>query len=679
MRNRVAAIAVALAPVLTAFETAIAFPPPVTDSPIGNYTAEIDTNYNSVESFSEPLGLNPNTFATEPDLYWFKYVSNGQTEVTFDTLGSDFGTEGPGGGTGGGGGVLGSYNQSEIAVYNSTGSLVALSKSTVDNNGNPIPVYPTYSSDSSQWYESEGLSQLHFEPNAPTDPHWNVSPTDPNPYTGWAAPGNSGNSQKYYPPYYDTSLNEYQVWNTALSTVVLDDNGNPVINPDTGQPYAQPGWRYYDRARVGPGSSWNQYDVLPAGTYYIAVASVNPVLSGDTPTEQVLEAPISYDPSTGQNDVPQLTSDLGTWQYYEDPSDQLYWGTIELNVTQTPLPTQLDWNNAAGTGDGQSWDSSSQNWNDGGSAMYSDGSDVIFNDTNNGHYAVVLNSSLSPNSVYVDNSLGNYTISGSGSITGSAHLDKNGSGTLTLSTVNSYTGGTAVDGGTLIEGVNGALPTNQALEIHNAAVVQLATDTGATILSSLYISSGATLDITNNHVLINYGSSYDPISTIVSYLTLGYNGGSWNGEGINTSAATGTKFGVGYADSADPGNPAGLASDQIEIAYTLYGDTNLDGAVNSIDFGNLAANFGKSGKIWGLGDFNYDGTVNSLDFGLLAGNFGKSVGSAADVAGSADWAALDAFAAANGLLAEVPEPGAFALFLVGAAAMLTRRQRVNSV
>ena len=84
-------------------------------------------------------------------------------------------------------------------------------------------------------------------------------------------------------------------------------------------------------------------------------------------------------------------------------------------------------------------------------------------------------------------------------------------------------------------------------------------------------------------------------------------------------------YGIGYADSADAGNPAGLSSNQIEIKYTLYGDTNLDGTVNSVDFGTMAANFGKSGKAWDEGDFNYDGTVNSVDFGLLAGNFGKSI------------------------------------------------------
>ncbi|HEX4054280.1 MAG TPA: PEP-CTERM sorting domain-containing protein, partial [Tepidisphaeraceae bacterium] len=90
---------------------------------------------------------------------------------------------------------------------------------------------------------------------------------------------------------------------------------------------------------------------------------------------------------------------------------------------------------------------------------------------------------------------------------------------------------------------------------------------------------------------------------------------------------------------------------------------------------NMAANFGKSGKVWDQGDFNYDGTVNSIDFGLLAGNFGKSVGGGAVAISSADWAALDAFAAANGLMADVPEPACGAILLVTMMGAVARRRR----
>jgi len=112
------------------------------------------------------------------------------------------------------------------------------------------------------------------------------------------------------------------------------------------------------------------------------------------------------------------------------------------------------------------------------------------------------------------------------------------------------------------------------------------------------------------------------------------------------------------------------------LASVALVDANLDGAVNSVDFGILAANFGKSGKSSDQGNFNYNasGVVNSVDFGLLAENFGKSASGSAVQLTQADWAALDAFAAANGLMADVPEPATSGIVLFGAAVLLSRRR-----
>jgi hypothetical protein len=158
-------------------------------------------------------------------------------------------------------------------------------------------------------------------------------------------------------------------------------------------------------------------------------------------------------------------------------------------------------------------------------------------------------------------------------------------------------------------------------------------------------------------------------------LSTGYHGGAWNGAGgiVSTAAAANSgSYGLGYADSADAGNPAGLASGTIEIKYTLLGDVDLNGTVNGIDFGILAANFNKGVTSWDQGDFNYDGIVNGIDFGSLAANFNQGASGAADVA------ALDAFAAANGLIADVPEPGTAALVAVAAAGLLRRKSRCTA-
>jgi hypothetical protein len=195
----------------------------------------------------------------------------------------------------------------------------------------------------------------------------------------------------------------------------------------------------------------------------------------------------------------------------------------------------------------------------------------------------------------------------------------------------------------------------------------------ANTINSLSITGTGTLDITNNPLLINYAGSSDPIATIKALIKSGYAGGAWTGAGITSSnaAANSLTYGIAYADSADPGNPAGLASGNIKIMYALLGDANLDGAVNGSDFAILAANFNKSVSGWDQGDFNYDGSVNGVDFAFLASNFNKGASQAANLE------ALDAFAIANGLDVNVPEP--VAVGLIATATFMTLRRRLRAL
>ena len=205
-----------------------------------------------------------------------------------------------------------------------------------------------------------------------------------------------------------------------------------------------------------------------------------------------------------------------------------------------------------------------------------------------------------------------------------------------------------------------------------ANTVRLATNSGQSTVNSLSILGNSTLDLTNNHLIINYGSGSDPIASIAAEIKSGFNGGAWNGHGIiSSTAGANSGYGLGYADSADPGDPAGLSSGTIEIKYTLLGDANLSGVVDGTDFGIVAANFNKGVSSWDQGDFNYDGVVDGTDFGYLAANFNKGA------AGADAVAALDAFAAANGLLADVPEPGVIAIGIAGAMALTMRRRPIK--
>jgi autotransporter-associated beta strand protein len=367
-------------------------------------------------------------------------------------------------------------------------------------------------------------------------------------------------------------------------------------------------------------------------------------------------------------------------------------GYIDLVVTNAG-PATLSWNNAGGASpsDGQTWDiGTNNNWNNGtATTVYADGSNVVFSDSNNATsngganpnaYNVTLNTVVKPASITVNNSTGNYSISGTGTIGGTASLTKSGSGTLTLSTPNTYSGGTIVSAGLLeilpTSSTTSALPMG-AVTI-NGGMLQLATNVTAgsqpsptpasnVNITSLSITGSGQFDINNNHIIVNYGGGADPIASIAAMIKSGFNGGAWTGAGImsTTAQSNAGSYGIGYADSADPGNPAGLASGQIEIMYTLLGDANLDGAVNGSDFAILATNFNKAVSGWDAGDFNYDGAANGSDFASLASNFNKG----------ASQAALDAFATANGLSVSVPEPASCAIVLMTAAGVLAKRRR----
>ena len=272
-----------------------------------------------------------------------------------------------------------------------------------------------------------------------------------------------------------------------------------------------------------------------------------------------------------------------------------------------------------------------------------------------------------------------------GVVSGVGMLNKIGAGTVTLTAPNTYGGGTSVTAGTLEVGAAGALPSGNVNV--TGGTLQLGTSTGQATITGLAVSGTGTFDVNNNHVIINYGAGPDPISSIAAEIKSGYAGGNWNGIGIISSAAAANNavsgnplYGVGYADSADSGNPAGLASGTIELKYTLLGDANLSGVVDGTDFGILAANFNKGVSGWDQGDFNYNNVVDGTDFGLMAANFNKGASGASVGAPAIDDPAIVAFAEANGLMADltsVPEPASIGLIALGACGLMTRRRKAS--
>src|SRR5207237_248947 len=113
---------------------------------------------------------------------------------------------------------------------------------------------------------------------------------------------------------------------------------------------------------------------------------------------------------------------------------------------------------------------------------------------------------------------------------------------------------------TLTKSGAGGLSVNKvraaALYINGGSVAVLAGrgSSGTSRVGSLTIASGAAMNLADQDLILDY-SGGSPRSAIKSALQAGYNAGSWNGTGINSSATAvgnaGRKTALGYAEASD--------------------------------------------------------------------------------------------------------------------------------
>jgi autotransporter-associated beta strand protein len=207
-------------------------------------------------------------------------------------------------------------------------------------------------------------------------------------------------------------------------------------------------------------------------------------------------------------------------------------------------------------------------------------------------------------------------------------------------------------------------------------------------------SSAGQLDLKDNDMII-HGST---LAAVQPYVASGFNavggpGGYWNGSGIVSSTAASdsrhlTALGViqnrnsngGAIYSTVQGNPLGSFDNQntsntdILIKYTYYGDTNLDGRVNSTDFTHIDNGYLTHLAGWYNGDFNYDNTVNGSDYTLIDNAFNTQGARL-----TSQIAVITSQIAGTAGASSVPEPAGIFMSGLALALLGRRRKRMSPV
>ena len=247
---------------------------------------------------------------------------------------------------------------------------------------------------------------------------------------------------------------------------------------------------------------------------------------------------------------------------------------------------------------------------------------------------------------------GSLKISGAVGNAGGRAITKIGGGDLVISGAQNHAPGSMlnVNGGSLALEADGGgnltvnanattfFGTSQqlaALHVGGSAVATVAPGNNKTLaLDALSVALSGRLDLRDNALIVHATSltKNATLASITADLARAFNGGLWNSSGIGSFNAANdgthrTALGVLLNDRGDGqpihsmfGGIAATATD-ILVAYTYYGDSNLDGLVDGTDYAFVDNGYNLSLSGWRNGDFNYDGVVDGTDFALIDNAF----------------------------------------------------------
>ena len=216
-----------------------------------------------------------------------------------------------------------------------------------------------------------------------------------------------------------------------------------------------------------------------------------------------------------------------------------------------------------------------------------------------------------------------------------------GANSLTLESGSARIDSTAAPGGALDSTIQAGaqLTTSQlvqnGLTLGNNSRLALLPASPTSIITSLSLGTGATLDIADNALVLDYTGA-SPVATIRGKILSGRGGAgfgeTWTGAGITSSAAAQANTidpesrSVAYAENAllPLGAYASFRGQAVDdtsilIVYTRTADANLDGIINDDDVTIVGATYapGVANASWALGDFEYNGFADDDDVTLL--------------------------------------------------------------
>ena len=169
------------------------------------------------------------------------------------------------------------------------------------------------------------------------------------------------------------------------------------------------------------------------------------------------------------------------------------------------------------------------------------------------------------------------------------------------------------------------------IAIDNVGMATVAPGGGNLIVAkSLAIGIGGQFDLADNDLIIHGapGAGGAVFAATNSLLSAGFSGGHWNGTGLASASAAaddkhlsalGVLLNKNNADAAIYSLFAGepVATDDVLVKFTRYGDANLDGLLDGRDFAQVDNGFNLGLAGWINGDFNYDSSVDGTDFAIL--------------------------------------------------------------